>query len=125
MKVNNMILTAVLLTISLISAQNKTKDTFKYEIDLTYYADDLFHVTCYPPELSEADSIYNFVAFAPGVHQTLNFGRFVKFVKAYDEDGEEVTVEIKSVNEWRISKDDDLFIHSLCFFEYLEYFVFI
>lgn len=79
------------------------KNTFAYEINLQYYADDIFHVTCYPPKLTSADTIYNFVAFAPGVHQVLNFGRYVKSFYAYDTKGEEITVENVSTNKWKIS----------------------
>lgn len=85
------------------------KNTFAYEINLQYYADDIFHVTCYPPKLTSADTIYNFVAFAPGVHQVLDFGRYVKSFYAYDENGGEITVENLSTNKWKISNPTEIY----------------
>lgn len=78
-------------------------DTFHYEIDVTDPADDLFHVTGYPAGLSPADSVYSFVAFAPGVHQVLNYGRFVQSFKAFDAMGEPIAVRKDSINDWIIS----------------------
>ncbi len=98
---------STILFVSLMFLSNlfpqQEKNTFAYEINLQYYADDIFHVTCYPPKLTSADTIYNFVAFAPGVHQVLNFGRYVKSFNAYDTKGEEITVENVSTNKWKIS----------------------
>jgi predicted metalloprotease with PDZ domain len=72
-------------------------------VDLTNYEDDLFHVTLYPGKLSEDNQFYNFVAFAPGAHQVLNYGRFVQSFKAYDMSGNELLTENISTNRWEIS----------------------
>ena len=74
---------------------------FIYELDLTKN-DDVFHVSLIPPRLTEKDNVYSFVSFAPGVHQVLDFGRFVRAFKVYDEKGGELLTQKISTNDWRI-----------------------
>ncbi len=74
---------------------------FIYELDLTK-KDDVFHVTFTPPALTQQDNVYSFVSFAPGVHQVLDFGRFVRSFKVYDGDGRELLTQKISTNDWRI-----------------------
>jgi predicted metalloprotease with PDZ domain len=73
-----------------------------YEVDLSRAADDLFHVTVYPPHLSGENSVFNFVGTAPGTYEILDFGRFVKSFRAYDTDGNELNSERLSTNRWNI-----------------------
>jgi predicted metalloprotease with PDZ domain len=101
------LLSVVLISVQSLAAQ-EADDAFKYEIDLTYYADDLFHVVGYPAPLTPADSIYRFVAFAPGVHQVLDFGRFVRSFRAFDEQGEEIETLQLGTNDWRITRPVDV-----------------
>lgn len=91
------LLTSVIL-IGTVRAQ-----AFDYRVDLTNPTDDLFHVTLRPPSLGPADSIYSFTAFAPGVHQVLDFGRFVTSFQAFDADGNEIPTERRSTNDWALS----------------------
>ena len=76
---------------------------FAYRVDLTNPDDDLFHVRLQPPSLSPADSLYSFPAFAPGVHQVLDFGRFVTAFQAFDAAGTEIPTARRSTNDWFIS----------------------
>lgn len=96
---------SILFTLSL-NAQQANTNIFHYEINLENHEDDIFHVSCITPALTPADSIYNFVAFAPGVHQVLDFGRFVESFHAYDKNNNEIKVENISTNEWRISEPE-------------------
>ena len=75
--------------------------TFMYEIDLTN-KNDAFNVTLSVPQLSENDAVYSFVSYAPGVHQPLDFGRFVKMFKVYDKDGNELITNKTSINDFEI-----------------------
>ncbi len=79
------------------------QDAFRYRVDITNTDDDLFHVTLLPPALSPADSIYSFTAFAPGVHQVLDFGRFVTSFVALDASGAEILTSRRATNDWSIS----------------------
>lgn len=76
-------------------------NVFRYELDLTK-KNDAFNVTILVPQLSENDNVYSFVSYAPGVHQPLDFGRFVKMFKAYDENGNELITNKISTNDIKI-----------------------
>lgn len=89
---------SILLFTGTILAQS----SFVYEVNLNNMDENEFYVTGKLPDLSVSDSIYNFVAYAPGAHQALNFGRFVKSFKAYDSNGEPIEAKKKSVNEWKL-----------------------
>jgi len=77
-----------------------------YEVNVTNYQDDLFHVTVDVNGLSIENDIYNLPATVPGTYSNLNFGRFVKSFKAYDKDGNELQTENISTNQWRIANAD-------------------
>ena len=55
------------------------------------------------PSLSEANSVFEFAATAPGTYQTMNIGRFVRDFMAYDTHGAPVATEQTGTNEWRLS----------------------
>jgi len=77
------------------------ENPFIYEVDFTN-KNDTFNVTLTAPSLSEDDDVYSFVSYAPGVHQPLNFGRFVKMFKVFDKDGNELLTNKISVNDFKI-----------------------
>lgn len=74
---------------------------FVYEVDFTN-KNDAFNVTLAVPQLSINDSVYRFVSYAPGVHQPLDFGRFIKMFKVYDKAGNELLTHKISTNEFKI-----------------------
>ena len=77
------------------------ENPFVYEVDFTN-KNDAFNVTLTVPSLSSEDDVYSFVSFAPGVHQPLDFGRFVKMFKVYDKAGNELLTNKISTNDFRI-----------------------
>lgn len=79
-----------------------------YDVDVTNYEDDLFHVTVFASGLTNENDIYNLPATVPGTYSNLNFGRFVKSFIAYDKDGNELRAEKISTNRWRINGADKL-----------------
>lgn len=105
MKANFILALVLLLNASVIGAQ---ENIFRYELDLSV-KNDAFNVTLFDPELGPKDQIYSFVSFAPGVHQPLDFGRFVKLFKAFDESGNELTVQKISTNEFKILEPEKVF----------------
>jgi predicted metalloprotease with PDZ domain len=70
--------------------------------------DDLSHVTVFPGKLSSENQYFNFVAFAPGVHQVLDYGRFVKSFTAYDVNNSVIITEKLSLNKWLISSPENV-----------------
>jgi predicted metalloprotease with PDZ domain len=99
----------LIFTLQIYSYNISKPEHIKYEIDLTKSEEDLFYVTCYPGKLSHDNQHFNFVAFAPGVHQALDYGRFVKSLIAYDEEGEIIPTEKVSTNKWIISDPIDVY----------------
>jgi predicted metalloprotease with PDZ domain len=79
-----------------------------YNVDVSEYQDDLFHITVLADGLSEENNIYNLPATVPGTYSNLNFGRFVKSFKAFDEAGNELQTEKISTNQWKINNVDKL-----------------
>lgn len=77
------------------------ENPFVYEVDFTN-KNDAFNVTLIVPSLSPKDDVYSFVSYAPGVHQPLDFGRFVKMFKVYDKAGNELLTNKISTNDFRI-----------------------
>ncbi|MBT3242657.1 MAG: hypothetical protein HN352_05870 [Bacteroidetes bacterium] len=91
-----------ILVISLISINICAQEyPFVYEVDFTN-KNDAFNVTLIVPQLSEKDDVYSFVSYAPGVHQPLDFGRFVKMFKVFDEAGNELLTNKISTNDFKI-----------------------
>lgn len=91
-----------ILILSLISFNIYAQEnSFVYEVDFTN-KNDAFNVTLTVPQLSENDAVYSFVSYAPGVHQPLDFGRFVKMFKVYDKAGNELLTNKISTNDFRI-----------------------
>ncbi len=90
-------------------ASEPDKVYLKYEVDLINYQDDLFHVKLFPGKLTSDNQYYNFVAYAPGVHSVLNFGRFVKSFEAFDKNGDEIQTEKVSMNKWRIFEPEKVY----------------
>ncbi len=91
------LLVLLLTTFSLLSAQQK------FYVDLTSRTDDLFKVTLIPDKLGEQNKIFQFAATAPGTYQIMDIGRYVQSFKAFDENGNEISVTHLSVNQWEIS----------------------
>ncbi|MDX1741253.1 MAG: hypothetical protein R3178_08175, partial [Rhodothermales bacterium] len=96
-------LLAAILLLSVSNQPASGQDAFMYRVDVQDQKSDLFHVTLTTPALSPADSVYSFTAFAPGVHQVLDFGRFVTSFSALDTHGNEIPTERRSTNDWAIS----------------------
>jgi predicted metalloprotease with PDZ domain len=74
----------------------------KFIVNLNNTSDDLFHITLYPDKLSYENNIYQFASTAPGTYERMDIGRFVKSFTAFDEDGNEITTENISVNQWKL-----------------------
>ncbi|NMM47757.1 M61 family metallopeptidase [Marinigracilibium pacificum] len=87
----------ILFTSNILAQQT----TFNYEVDLTN-KNDAFNVKLTVHSLSSKDDIYSFVSYAPGVHQPLDFGRFVKSFRVYDKEGNELITNKISINDFRI-----------------------
>ena len=95
--------TIIVFTLLIILNTSLFTQTITYEVDVTNYKDDLFHVTVFTDGLTSENNIYNLPATVPGTYSNLNFGRFVKSFKAYDKIGSELRTERISMNQWQIN----------------------
>ena len=95
--------TIIVFTLLIILNTSLFTQTITYEVDVTNYKDDLFHVTVFTDGLTSENNIYNLPATVPGTYSNLNFGRFVKSFKAYDKIGSELRTERISTNQWQIN----------------------
>lgn len=102
------ILTMCLISCSVFKSDGELKPTILYNVDLTNSTDDIFHVTVDVENFSNENNIYNFAATAPGTYEILDFGRFVKSFKAFNNEGEELKVEKISTNRWQIKNCENL-----------------
>ncbi len=98
----------LVLCFSIISPFNKTNtnEYAKYYIDLSNHSDDLFHVTFYPPQLTSENDKFYLPSTVPGVYKNYDYGRFVKELYAYDENGGELETEKIETNVWAISNPE-------------------
>ncbi|MBU1100909.1 MAG: hypothetical protein KKA84_10955 [Bacteroidetes bacterium] len=87
----------------------QTPTVITYDVDLTNYLDDLFHVTVYPVSLSAENNMYHFPANVPGTYGRENFGRFVHDLKALDVNGNEILTEKVSDNSWLLNEPEKIF----------------
>ncbi|MCF8414232.1 MAG: hypothetical protein K9G44_12500, partial [Melioribacteraceae bacterium] len=101
------IFTALLIPL-FITSSIFSQNSFKYTIDLRDTSDDLFIVEFTPSKLTNGDSILSFVAFAPGAHQPLNFGRFVVSVSVNYKDGNVEQAFNKSTNDYVIEDPENV-----------------
>lgn len=75
-----------------------------YDIDLNDRTGDSFKVRVFVDGLTDANAIFQFAATAPGTYDPLNFGNYVRNLKAYDEDYEPLGVTKISTNQWQLKE---------------------
>lgn len=80
--------------------------TLDYVVDLTSLEDDRFEVTLTVDNLRAENAVYQFASTAPGAYEVMDIGRFVEAFRAYDRDGQEITSERISTNQWRVSEPE-------------------
>ncbi len=86
----------------------ESNQEIKYLVDVKNHQDDLFHVTVNTSNLTPENNVYNMPATAPGTYQVMNFGRFVKNIKGYDKEGNEIKLEQLNDNQWKIENPEKL-----------------
>lgn len=84
------------------SAQNK-ENPIKFTVDLTNVKEDMLMVEMTPPKFSSDEITYRLPKMVPGTYSIYDFGRFIKDLKAFDKNGDELTVEREDINSWKIS----------------------
>ena len=81
-------------------------DELVYVVNLNEREDDLFEVHLYVNNLDSTNAVYQFAASAPGTYQTMDMGRYVKSFTAYDQNGNRISSQHISTNQWEISEPE-------------------
>ncbi|MFT4576473.1 MAG: putative metalloprotease with PDZ domain [Polaribacter sp.] len=84
------------------TAQNN-KQTIEIGIDLNTVVDDKVMVEVNPQKIKEETLVYNIPAIVPGTYAMSNYGKFVSDFKAFDYDGNELSVKKLNENSWQIN----------------------
>jgi len=83
-------------------AQNKD-NPIKCSLDLTNVKDDMLMVEMTAPKFSSDEAIFRMPKMVPGTYSIYDFGRFVKDLKAFDKNNNELSVEREDINSWKIT----------------------
>jgi predicted metalloprotease with PDZ domain len=88
-------------------AQNKDNPV-KFTLDLTNVKDDMLMVEMTAPKFTSDEVTYRMPKMVPGTYSIYDFGRFIKDLKAYDKNDNELSVEREDINSWKISDAKNL-----------------
>lgn len=78
------------------------KSLIEVGIDLNNVVDDKVQVEVNPQKIKENSIVYQIPAIVPGTYVISDYGKFVSDFKAYDYDGNEMTVTKLDVNSWQV-----------------------
>ena len=96
------------VSFSFVSAQDNTDSTYFVEVDVKNITNDQVSVTLFPPDIKVDTIIYNIPKIVPGTYSISDFGRYIDSLKAFDENGQMLSVEQIDPNRWRIANSGTL-----------------
>lgn len=79
------------------------KNLIEVGINLNNVVDDKVQVEVNPQKIKESTVVYQIPAIVPGTYVISDYGKFVSDFKAYDYDGNEMTVQKLDANSWQIN----------------------
>ncbi|WP_420551448.1 peptidase M61 [Tenacibaculum aiptasiae] len=80
----------------------ESKPLIETTIDITNVVDDRVKVEINPQKIKESTVVYQIPAIVPGTYAMSNYGQFATNFKAFDYDGNELTVKQLDQNSWQI-----------------------
>ncbi len=104
-------LIALLLLPFITSAFAPIQNTEGYQVqmDLTNIVEDKIKVTMVVPILEQESTVFTMPKIIPGTYKVYDYGQFVHDFKAYNSQGEELSVETLNVNQWQIGNAKELY----------------
>lgn len=84
-------------------------ENYQLMMDLTKVKDDKLVVEIITPKITENEVVYCMPKIVPGTYSIYDFGRFLSDFKAYNAQGELLTVEVIDENRWKIKNAKDLY----------------
>tara|TARA_R110001632_G_scaffold2297_5_gene10073 strand:+ start:1448 stop:3307 length:1860 start_codon:yes stop_codon:yes gene_type:complete len=79
------------------------KSLIEVGIDLNNVVEDRVQVVVNPQKIKEETIVYQMPAIVPGTYVISDYGKFISDFKAYDYDGNELTVEKLDTNSWQVN----------------------
>ena len=79
------------------------KQIIAVAIDLNNVVDDKIKIEVDPGKITEQSIIYQIPAIVPGTYAMSNYGQFVTDIKAFDKNGNELSVNKLDTNSWLIN----------------------
>lgn len=86
----------------------KESNRIDVAIDLNNVVNDKVQVTVNPQKLKETTVVYQIPAIVPGTYVISDYGKFISDFKAYDYDGNEMSVEQLDTNSWQVNNAQQL-----------------
>ncbi len=87
---------------------NKKDNTIQVSMDLNKVVDDKIKVEVNPSKINQRSIVYQIPAIVPGTYAMSDYGQFVSDLKAFDYDGNELTVSKLDPNSWQINEAQKL-----------------
>lgn len=82
---------------------NKKDNTIQVSMDLNNVVDDKIKVEVNPSKINQRSIVYQIPAIVPGTYAMSDYGQFVSDLKAFDYDGNELTISKLDPNSWQIN----------------------
>tara|TARA_R110000787_G_scaffold12665_4_gene40702 strand:- start:12177 stop:14036 length:1860 start_codon:yes stop_codon:yes gene_type:complete len=79
------------------------KSLIEVGIDLNNVVEDRVQVVVNPQKIKEETIVYQMPAIVPGTYSISDYGKFISDFKAYDYDGNELTVKKLDTNSWQVN----------------------
>lgn len=76
---------------------------YHYYVNLNKVVDDKLIIELTPPDITEAEAIFNFPAMVPGTYEIYNFGRFVSNLKVFGKNGAVINVQKLNSDSYKLS----------------------
>ncbi|MGB0891186.1 MAG: lipoprotein, partial [Flavobacteriaceae bacterium] len=94
---------ALLASCSTTKNLSKNKSLIETTINLNNVVDDKVTVEINPQKIKENTVVYQIPAIVPGTYAMSNYGQFVSDFKAFDYEGNEISVQKLDQNSWQIN----------------------
>lgn len=94
-----------ILTFILTSSSNAqlSDSTYLFRVNLEKLVNDQLIIELRPPKFKKNELIFRLPRMVPGIYATLNFGKNIENVRAFDSRGKELQVMQLDTNSWKIS----------------------
>ncbi|MEZ4932919.1 MAG: hypothetical protein R2788_12470 [Saprospiraceae bacterium] len=91
------------------NANPAQSDAYQYSLDLINVENDQVQVELITPKINKKVAVFYMPKIIPGTYTVYDFGRFISDFKAFDKNGNMLTVTHPETNTWKIKNADQLY----------------